>query len=129
MVTIFGKPTPQHTEPSPSPSTTGEEPTAALTPEETLYRERAYLVAFLAAYYPSSAGYTDERTPEWLVVTVELPEGQASWHISAADEYLFEHVPRHDTLWDGHTTAEKYARVARCTAALAARRALNEEGW
>lgn len=94
-----------------------------------LYRERAHLVAHLAAYYPSTAGYTDPRTPDWLVVTVWTSEGQATWHINRADEDLFEHVPRATMAWDGHTTAEKYERVDRCTKALARRREQNEEGW
>lgn len=94
-----------------------------------LYRERAYLVAHLAAYYPASAGYTDPKTPDWLVVTVHTPEGQASWHIAKRDEHLFEWVPRYDVPWDGHTKAEKYERVARCTEVLAKRRETNEEGW
>lgn len=96
---------------------------------ESLYRERAHLVAHLAAYYPSCAGYTDERAPDWLVVTVNTPQGQACWHIAKRDEDLFEHVPRHDVPWDGHTTAEKYERLARCTQQLAARRAMTDEGW
>lgn len=132
MVTIFGKPTPQHvTAPTPvrEPVERGyvdDVPEAAVT---ALYRERAHLVAHLAAYYPSSAGYTDEKAPEWLVVSVNLPDGQATWHIAAGDVDLFEHVVRHDVPWDGHSTAEKYKRVGAATHRLALRREMNEEGW
>lgn len=97
-----------------------------------LYRERAHLVAHLAAYYPAVAGYTDPVAVDWLVVTVEMPEGQAAWHISKADVDLFDHVPRVDpdgVTWDGHTTAEKYQRIVAGTHRLAMRRAQNEEGW
>jgi hypothetical protein len=94
-----------------------------------LYRERAHLVAHLAAYYPSTAGYTDPKAMDWLVVTVQLPDGQATWHINKGDIDLFEHVVRHDVPWDGHTTAEKYERVEKATDRLVERRALNEEGW
>ena len=94
-----------------------------------LYRERAHLVAHLAAYYPATAGYTDPRAADWLVVTVEMPEGQASWHISKADVDLFEHVARDDARWDGHSTAEKYERVRAGTERLAMQRAANQEGW
>lgn len=97
---------------------------------EKLYRERAYLVAHLASYYPSAAGYTDPAAVDWLVVSVQMPEGQACWHIAKRDEHLFEHVPRVDTLpWDGHTTEEKYRRVAEGTERLAEQRRKNEEGW
>lgn len=41
----------------------------------------------------------DERHP--VVVLVELPTGQVSWHL-----------PAHVLTWDGHSTEEKYARVA-----------------
>lgn len=97
---------------------------------EKLYRERAHLVAHLAAYYPSAAGYTDPAAADWLVVSIETPEGQMCWHIAKRDEDLFEHVPRVDTLpWDGHTTEEKYRRVAEGTERLAEQRRKNEEGW
>jgi hypothetical protein len=77
-----------------------------------VYRERAHLVALLASMYPSHGGKFDQECPEWLVVIIELPTGQVSWHISPDDEYLFEHVRRTwNNNWDGHTTALKYARV------------------
>lgn len=96
---------------------------------DMLYRERAHLVAHLAAYYPSTAGYTDPSAPEWLVITVQMPEGQATWHIAAQDTPLFEHVRREDVAWDGHTSSEKYRRLAAGTERLARRREMNEEGW
>jgi hypothetical protein len=41
----------------------------------------------------------DEKQPEWPTVFIELPTGQVSWH-----------MPQHPTEFDGHDTAEKYAR-------------------
>ena len=77
-----------------------------------LYTERAQLVALLAALYPSSWEYTDPQAEGWPVVYVELPTGQASWHISPDDWPLFSHVPRNPAAqWDGHTTEQKYARI------------------
>ncbi len=76
------------------------------------YRERACLVALLASMYPSTIGYSDPVEPEWPVVTIKLPTGQACWHISPDDVDLFEGVKRNDeSEWDGHTTEEKYNRV------------------
>lgn len=85
---------------------------------DDVYRERARLVAFLAASYPSHASFSDSAEPDWLVVTVETPQGQMSWHVSPDDQGLFNHVRRTrpgDRSWDQHTTPEKYERLARLT--------------
>lgn len=83
------------------------------------YRERAHLVALLAALHPAHIGYTDPTAIDWLVVTIETPTGQMSWHIAERDRDLFEHVqlvPAEHNVWDGHTTEQKYARMRRLTA-------------
>lgn len=84
------------------------------------YRERAHLVAHLAASYPSTIGYHDPHEPDWAVVIIDLPTGQVSWHVSPQDMDLFTRV-RHTEIstWDGHTTEEKYARLDAHTRALA----------
>lgn len=85
-------------------------------PTSELYRERAHLVAHLAAVYPSHIGFSDPSAPEWAVVLVSLPTGQATWHISPDDMDLFAHV-RTDPVeaWDGHTTEQKYERLRKAT--------------
>lgn len=81
-----------------------------------IYRERAYLVAHLAALYPSTIGVTDPSEPDWAVVIVNGPGGQMSWHIARDDLKLFEHVPwDNEAAWDGHTTEEKYERLRALT--------------
>ena len=78
------------------------------------YRERAQLVALLAALYPSHIGHTDPDEPDWAVVIVEVPTGQLSWHIAPGDMRLFSHVQRTSRIcrgWDGHTAEEKYERI------------------
>jgi hypothetical protein len=85
---------------------------------DDVYRERNRLVAFLAAQYPSHMGYTDPAEPDWAVVMVETPQGQMSWHVGQADQGMFNHVRRTkptDAAWDGHSTEEKYERLARLT--------------
>lgn len=83
------------------------------------YRERAHLVAHLAALYPSVVAHgADPNAPGFAIVYVTLPggEGQGSWHIAERDLDLFEHVHRDDTAtWDGHSTAEKYRRLEAAT--------------
>lgn len=85
---------------------------------DDVYRERARLVAHLASLHPSHIGFTDPAEPDWAVVVVETPQGQMSWHVSPADQGLFNHVRRtkpSDAPWDGHATEEKYERLARLT--------------
>lgn len=83
------------------------------------YRERARLVAYLASVFPSVLHYSDPTEPEWPVVYVETPAGQLSWHLSPDDLDLFDHVPwlvrEHPSPWDGHSTDEKYERLAALT--------------
>jgi hypothetical protein len=88
-----------------------------------IYRERAYLVANLAARYPSYLACNDSDEPGWPVVYIHTPLGQMSWHISADDLDLFDHVLFAElddpaVQWDGHTTEEKYERLQILTAAL-----------
>jgi hypothetical protein len=93
--------------------------TRAEVERDGAYRERAHLVAYAAALHPSHIGYTDPAAIDWLVVTIETPTGQMSWHIAERDRDLFEHVrlvPAVHNVWDGHTTEEKYARLRRLTA-------------
>lgn len=85
-----------------------------------LYRERACLVAHLAVLYPTVMAYNDTEVPDWPVVYIDTPRGQLSWHINPLDLDLFDHVwkgrdgfPAYE--WDGHTTEEKYARLAQLT--------------
>lgn len=83
------------------------------------YRERAHLVALLAALHPSHIGHTDPTAPDWAVVIVEAPGGQLSWHIAPRDMDLFTHVQPTNRIcrgWDGHTADEKYERIRELTA-------------
>lgn len=85
---------------------------------DDLYRERAHLIAHLAALYPSvMVPDADPETPGWPILYVRLPTGQLSWHLSFRDMDLFSHVPSGAAIWDGHDTAEKYRRLDAHTAA------------
>lgn len=84
------------------------------------YRERAHLVALLAAVYPS-LWTPGEDDPDWRIVFIELPTGQASWHVAPDDWGLFAGVPAGLVgAWDGHSTEEKYRRIDELTALLSA---------
>lgn len=95
------------------------------TPEQLaeVYRERARLVAFLAAIHPAVISFSDPDAPGWAVITIDTPAGQLSWHISAEDLDLFPeglaarvHAEDPRAKWDGHTTEEKYDRLTELTA-------------
>lgn len=79
-----------------------------------VYRERAQLVALLAAQWPACRTFPDDAG--YCLVFIGSPAGQLSWHIAPDDADLVGHVPLTETpgdlIWDGHSTAEKYRRVA-----------------
>ena len=80
------------------------------------YTERDALVAALSKCFPSYLGrHPDGETwdDDWRwIVFIDLPTGQASWHIHDSEVENFDHLGRGDDPWDGHTTEEKYARLA-----------------
>ncbi|MGY0023725.1 hypothetical protein ACVHNB_32745 [Streptomyces sp. YJ-C3] len=89
------------------------------------YRERAHLVALLAAMTSDAviAPAPDVDEPGWQIAYLTIGDRQASWHISPRDAELFaavEHVEADDprAQWDGHTTDEKYEHIAATTAEL-----------
>ena len=84
--------------------------------KETAYTERAKLIALLTRLYPSHVAQHDSSDASWdqewlTIIFVQLPTGQASWHIHLNDIPLFDHLPDGENNWDGHTTDEKYQRV------------------
>lgn len=88
------------------------------TQRDAAYRERAHLVALLAAHYPAEL-HEDPDDEGWAIIYVKLPTGQASWHLSPQDQDLFPHV-RYGGMfeWDEHTTEEKYRRIREHTSVL-----------
>lgn len=76
-----------------------------------VYTERAQLVAALSKLFPSSIE-TDPNEPDWAVCTIDLPTGQATWHVNPTDLHHFTHLPRNQgRTWDGHDTPIKYQRL------------------
>jgi hypothetical protein len=85
---------------------------------DAAYRERNALIAALIR----SHGWRAEvvmapDTEGWWIIYAETPQGQVSWHISPDDMDLFRDWPAafgsRPSPWDGHTTEEKYRRIAR----------------
>lgn len=86
-----------------------------LTAADLAYQERNQVVAALARLFPSGLRKTDIPgwDPEWHgCVFIDLPTGQVSWHFHDREAHLFEGLPPYEKPWDGHSTPEKYKRVA-----------------
>lgn len=85
------------------------------TYKNNVYTERNRLVALLASLFPSTQCKTSIKdwSSEWHnCVYITLPNGQQlSWHYHDKDKRLFMHVPIRETIWDGHTTEQKYERI------------------
>lgn len=79
------------------------------------FHERNQLVALISKIYPAKLG-KDESGQSILenVVYIDLPTGQASWHITKDEIDLFAHLSKagdDQSIWDGHTKQEKIERV------------------
>jgi hypothetical protein len=83
---------------------------------DAVYRERAHLVAYMAAINPAVLVEDTPDAPGWSIVYIVAGGHQMSWHIAHRDLDLFKHVPRVPAgdpraQWDGHTTDQKYVRL------------------
>lgn len=80
------------------------------------YSERNALVCVLSKLWPSHLcehPVDPKWDKEWLwVVCIHSPVGQLSWHIHISELENFAHLKRKANDWDGHTTEEKYKRLA-----------------
>lgn len=88
---------------------------AAEKAKDNAYWERNQLVAFLTKLYPSWIGYHDgeDWEDDWrTIIYIKTPAGQLSWHIHDGDKKYFTHLDPGLEEWDGHTTEEKYQRLA-----------------
>jgi len=82
------------------------------------YLERNQVVAALAKCFPSGLARTaiDGWDEEWHgCVYIDLPTGQVSWHYHDSHAHLFAGLPPYKGTWDGHSTEEKYQRLAAIT--------------
>ncbi len=82
--------------------------------KDIAYEERNRLVALLARIFPSGLAKTaiEGWSDDWHnCVYIDLPTGQASWHIHDSHMWMFEGLPPYTGEWDRHTTEEKYDRI------------------
>lgn len=79
-----------------------------------IYSERAHLLALLAEHYAADI-YQDPDEEQGFsnVLALKINDRWLTWHISDSDLHLFPSINRSSTsLWDGHTTEEKYQHIA-----------------
>ena len=88
------------------------------TEPDKAYRDRSELLAVLAASMPAQLVFgADPNAPGWPVLFIDLPSGQASWHINPKDADLFpfgiwRKADADDAMvWDGHDNREKSWRL------------------
>ncbi len=88
--------------------------------KDKAYVERNRCVIGLAALAHRlgwTVGLGHHSDPDWeddwrSIVYIDTPAGQVSWHFHDSEKPLIEWIPPYDGDWDGHTTDEKYARLA-----------------
>ncbi|MBL1108017.1 hypothetical protein JK361_26090 [Streptomyces sp. 5-8] len=87
---------------------------------DAAYRERAQLLAWLAALHPATTVITPAADIDgedgWQLLYLVAGGWQMSWHIHPDDVELFRHVTVVDPAdlraqWDGHETGQKYERI------------------
>ncbi len=96
--------------------------------KDEAYEERNRVVALLCrialglgwkagiAQHVDDPHATEPWDPEWrTLVSIDLPTGQASWHMHDSQRHLVADLPAYEKTWDGHDTAEKYRRVEAVT--------------
>lgn len=86
------------------------------------YSERNQCVALLARMalalgWRAGVGQHPSEDKEWepdwrTIVFIDLPNGQVSWHFHDTERPLLMNLPPYPGAWDGHTTPQKYSRVA-----------------
>ena len=83
--------------------------------KDAAYEERNRVVAALARLFPSGIARTaiEGWDEEWHgCVYIDSPVGQLSWHFHDSQAHFFEGLPAYEGTWDGHSTEDKYARLA-----------------
>lgn len=90
---------------------------------DVAYTERNRLVAALCRLLTECDEYhawlgLHPPDPDWdpawrTIVFIDGPTGQMSWHLHDDDVHLFFGLPLEANTWDGHTTTEKYERLAK----------------
>lgn len=85
--------------------------------KDVAYDERNRMVAVLSKIWPAHLAQHPESDTTWerdwmTIVCIHSPMGQLTWHVHDDQRLLFAHLTMSEGHWDGHSTEEKYARLA-----------------
>lgn len=95
--------------------------------KDAAYYERNQVVAALCKCFPAGRAKTaiEGWSEDWhSCVYIDLPTGQVTWHYRDSHATLFEFLPMYQGKWDGHSTEEKYARLASIMTSITSEREL-----
>lgn len=81
--------------------------------KDAAYKERNLVVSALSKVWPAhlSIDATQPKRFQY-VVCIHSPAGQLTWHFPSGSLHLFIHLETKPSDWDGHSTEEKYKRLA-----------------
>ena len=85
---------------------------AARRNRQKVLNERQMLISLLSRLWPSHL--SEAQRPNAIaqsVVCIHSPAGQLAWLVSDEELPLFDHLERTAGDWDGHTSADRYARL------------------
>lgn len=90
--------------------------------KDKAYSERNMCLALLARMalalgFRVGVGQHPAEDEKWekdwrTILFMDLPTGQVSWHFHDSEKGLLEGLPAYEEKWDGHSTPEKYLRLA-----------------
>ena len=94
--------------------------------KDRAYWERNQLVVALSKRFPAWLSRHQEEDTDWeddwrwivfILIPTKEPDNiphlrQLSWHIHDTHLQYFSHLSIHPNTWDGHTTDQKYERLA-----------------
>lgn len=85
-----------------------------MVPTMSCYDERSHLLAYLTIFCESHL-YLDESEDVGYqnVLSMRFGDRWFGWHIADDDLPLFRHLEFRRNAYDGHTTEEKYAAIAK----------------
>lgn len=90
---------------------------AGAVERDKVYAERNKLVCALSKLWPAHLAQHPASDTSWdpnwrNIVCIHSPVGQLCWHIMDSELPMFEHLALKANDWDGHTTEQKYERLA-----------------
>ncbi len=85
--------------------------------KDAAYEERNRVVAALSKLWPSHLAHHPDDDAGWerdwmTIVCIHSPMGQLTWHVHDSQVGLFAHLQQGENHWDGHSTEQKYNRLA-----------------